>query len=52
MIRHIPLACAAFVMLSALSACNTMEGLGKDVENAGDNMEDSARQERLENQNR
>ena len=30
--------------LLALSACNTMEGVGKDVKRAGESIEDAARQ--------
>lgn len=29
-------------MLSGLSACNTMEGLGKDVKSAGNSLENAA----------
>lgn len=37
---------AGIVMLAVtlLSACNTMEGAGKDIERAGDKIEDSARE--------
>lgn len=31
-----------FSVLAGLSACNTMEGVGEDVESAGDAIEDSA----------
>lgn len=37
---------AVFLMLCftlALTACNTMEGIGKDVEAAGDALENSAK---------
>jgi predicted small secreted protein len=35
---------AVMVALSGLSmACNTTEGVGKDVEKAGDNLKDAAR---------
>lgn len=30
------------VLAYALSACNTMEGLGEDVQSAGDTLEDTA----------
>lgn len=30
--------------VTLLSACNTMEGAGKDIERAGDKLEDSARE--------
>jgi entericidin A len=36
----IPLASAAGVLL--LSACNTVEGVGRDVERAGDAIQDEA----------
>ena len=36
----IPLASAAGVLL--LSACNTLEGVGRDVERAGDAIQDEA----------
>lgn len=29
-------------MLTVMTACNTMEGAGRDVENAGDAIEDAA----------
>ena len=32
-----------FIMLVALSGCNTMEGLGKDIQSAGDKIEDAAK---------
>lgn len=35
-----------FATLLALGACNTMEGVGKDVEAAGDALEDSAEENR------
>ena len=31
------------VILSALSGCNTMEGVGKDVERGGEKLQDSAK---------
>ena len=34
----------AIVALSTLTACNTMEGLGKDVRNLGTNLENAAAQ--------
>ncbi len=37
------LAAVAACALYALSACNTTEGAGKDIENLGDNIEDAAR---------
>jgi predicted small secreted protein len=36
----VPLACAA--ALSTLCACNTVEGVGRDLERAGDAIQDEA----------
>ena len=33
----------AFVMLLALSACNTVEGIGKDIKKGGEAIEKSTR---------
>ncbi|MCC7311183.1 MAG: entericidin A/B family lipoprotein [Sulfuritalea sp.] len=33
----------AFVMLLALSACNTVEGIGKDVKKGGEAIEKAAK---------
>jgi predicted small secreted protein len=33
----------AFVMMLALSACNTVEGMGKDVKKGGEAIEKSAK---------
>lgn len=33
---------AALALMPLLSACNTMEGLGKDVQRGGEKLEDSA----------
>ncbi len=33
----------AFVMLLALSACNTVEGIGKDVKKGGEALEKAAK---------
>lgn len=33
---------ASFLGSIALSACNTMEGLGQDIEAGGENLQDSA----------
>lgn len=30
------------IILISLSACNTMRGLGKDIQSAGDKIEDAA----------
>lgn len=35
---------AALIGATALSACNTVEGVGQDVEQAGDNLEETARE--------
>lgn len=35
-------AALAFLLLVGLSGCNTMEGLGEDVEAAGEAIEDTA----------
>ena len=32
----------ALVALMGLSACNTVEGMGKDIQNAGERLEDAA----------
>ena len=39
------IACLALLAILALplGACNTMEGAGKDIEKAGDKLEDTAR---------
>lgn len=34
--------CSLAVFAATLTACNTMEGAGQDVENAGEAIEDSA----------
>jgi len=38
--KFTPLIAAA--MLGLLAACNTMEGLGQDIERGGENLQDSA----------
>lgn len=38
-----------FAVLALLSACETMEGLGRDTEKAGDNLEQSAEKHDLDN---
>jgi predicted small secreted protein len=40
------LAIVAAAGLMTLSACNTIEGVGRDVERAGDAIEDEARETR------
>ena len=37
------IALAALVATLALSACNTFEGLGKDISKAGDKIEEAAK---------
>lgn len=36
------IAAVAVLSLGALTACNTMEGAGEDIEAAGDKLEDTA----------
>jgi predicted small secreted protein len=36
----------AFLTLAVLAGCNTMEGLGRDVEKLGNTIEDAARKSR------
>ena len=33
----------SFILLAGVSACNTMEGLGQDVQRAGESLEESAK---------
>ena len=33
----------ALLMIGALSACNTMQGLGKDIERGGEKLQNSAK---------
>jgi entericidin A len=42
-VRPLVLLMLALFSLGALSACNTMEGLGKDVQKVGRKVEDKAR---------
>jgi entericidin B len=39
--RHVRLLLAALVALLALSACHTVEGMGKDIKSAGGAIEDA-----------
>lgn len=39
--RHVRLLLAALVALFALSACHTVEGMGKDIKSAGGAIEDA-----------
>jgi predicted small secreted protein len=41
--RRAFLAAAAILCGAVLAGCNTVEGAGKDIENAGDAIKDSAR---------
>lgn len=41
--------CAALFILTVLSACNTVEGMGKDMERGGENMQDTAREQKYKN---
>jgi entericidin A len=44
------LAAGAILLCGALlGGCNTVEGVGKDIENAGDAIEDEAREQRRRN---
>lgn len=40
--RSVTLLLLATISLAALSACNTMEGLGKDVKKLGEKVEEKA----------
>jgi entericidin B len=42
--KAIALACAAAIMV--LAACNTMQGVGRDVERGGEKIQDSAERHR------
>lgn len=33
----------SFLLLAGITACNTMEGLGQDVQTAGEKLEESAK---------
>lgn len=39
-------AIVTFIALAALTACNTMEGMGRDIERTGDKLEDTAREQK------
>ena len=43
--KHLPLI-ATMLILPLLAACNTMEGLGKDVQKGGEALENSAQKNR------
>jgi predicted small secreted protein len=52
--RRVFLAAAATMFtlcLPVLSGCNTVEGVGQDVENVGDAIGDEAREQRRRNNN-
>lgn len=40
----LPSVIAALLILPMLAACNTMEGLGQDVQKGGENLEQSAQE--------
>jgi entericidin B len=40
MVRRIVAACAAGILALAASACNTVEGLGQDVESVGEELDE------------
>ncbi|PRC93151.1 entericidin A/B family lipoprotein [Solimicrobium silvestre] len=40
--KKFALCCLAVLAITVLSACNTIEGFGKDVKNAGQSMENAA----------
>jgi len=40
--RWIPLLSAALAAMFALGACNTIEGVGKDVERGGEKLQDAS----------
>jgi len=44
MMRKILPLLAMIGLIGALSACNTMEGMGKDVQRGGEGMEDTAKE--------
>lgn len=41
--RQLLILATAFFTLLGVAACNTMEGVGKDIESGGEAMKDSAR---------
>jgi predicted small secreted protein len=41
-LKKLFLYCCAALMISFLAACNTVEGLGKDVKKAGQSLENAA----------
>lgn len=41
--KHLVKLAAVVVALSAVSACNTVAGVGKDVERGGEKIQDTAR---------
>lgn len=43
--RLIPLMLLSMISLGALSACNTMEGAGEDIQQAGEAIEEEANEE-------
>jgi predicted small secreted protein len=47
--RTLLLSGAALLVSTLISACNTVEGVGRDIENLGDEIEDEAQEQRREN---
>jgi predicted small secreted protein len=41
--RNLLLIAAAFAVVCGLAACNTVDGIGKDIKKAGESIEDAAR---------
>jgi predicted small secreted protein len=41
--KHFLLITAVLASLASLSACNTMDGIGKDIQKAGQSIEEAAR---------
>lgn len=43
-IKKIITATAIFIAIATLSACNTVEGIGKDIKSAGSTVENTAKE--------
>lgn len=43
MLRNLLMLVTVAAVVIALSGCNTMEGVGKDIETAGENIQDGAK---------
>lgn len=48
----VPLASAAGLSMFALAGCNTVEGVGRDIERAGDAIQDEAEDTRRDRRRR